>query len=789
MKILTLNSDFSGIKTAVFYRWSTFIPTNLEIISSSDKSDLLEKYSSTEVYYYSGGDSSDYLSFSEYGFKFNPEKDKFQSFIKPNYFDTRTLSRTKVNDDSSDGDFYNFEVLSLFDSYMFPGISNETTSSTDENSLKFFGILTTKDQNILLLDIPEDVWKVELYGDFIYSNNSLHKYKKSFVSYELLKTLFPEDNNEIITKTPTCIITMGPDIDDLNNLNYGQESIEGYSYSMYYNGNLEYYSPLSINDFIKSDEVLWNSSYREITSREILQLIISPEGSLENIINISYLSWLKSKNPNRNQKDYSLRNDEFWATRDHFDNRANMISESFFQDPISGTLLGTQKIDPIHKPLPILNSKIGGIGKRYFKRKSYLVGETTLIDDYVYAAVFSGKLGEDPRYSQGWILLREYQPGDEDLYLGISENSQSLLNEKLKNDYYKAYVHLSNKNFGRIEPSGYLSYRKLKNVSRTFKIIPAAGYVLDTLYLCKDNGRKENEIDSVKSKEDYYIYELSTNDINNINNFVEISVSFKKRQNSISLKTVSLIDKKDNFEFFLEKFTHTLLKLTDLSTPINEGGLGIDINFYDSEGNNLKEKITTEEITGRDLINISEVSFPIQLVLDDVNSPYRIAEVGKILLGEKISLNFSHPDNMPNKFEVEFPNEKEPVELYFNVTAKRFNCQVFSDSGIDISKEGQYVLHGKPFEFQFAPQDIKKLSLIKFLYGNREISFTSVEENTSKDIVIFVDVINNEGEIKKERRVIGSISNNNFIYTVKIDSVLEELSVYIESKDKNNLVL
>ena len=787
MKILTLNSDFSGIKTVVFYRWFTFIPTNSEVISSTDKDDLLRKHSSTEVYYYSGGDSSDYLAFSEYGFKFNPEKDKFQSFIKPNYFDTKTLSRTKINDDGSKGDFYNFEVLSLFDSYMFPGISNETTSSDeDENSLKFFGIITTKDQNILLLDIPEDVWKVELYGDFIYSNNSLSKYRKSFVSYELLKTLFPEDNNEIIIKIPTCIITMGPDIDDLNNLKIGQESTEGYSYSMYYNGNLEYYSPLSINDFIKSDEVLWNSSYREITSREILQLIISPEGSLENIINISYLSWLKSKNPNRNQKDYSLRNDEFWATRDHFDNRAKIISEDFFQDPISGTLLGTQKIDPVHQPLPILNSKIGGIGKRFFKRRSYMVGETTLINDYIYAAVSSGKLGEDPRYSQGWIELKEYEEGDEDRYLGISENSQDLLNERLDNDFYKAYVHLSNKNFGRIEPSGYLSYRKLNNITRTFKITPSAGYVLNSLSLRIDNQKEHSDLGAVKPKNDYYIYELSTSDISKINDFVEISVSFKKRQNSISLKTVSLIDKKDNFGFFLEKFTHTLLKLTDLSTPIDEGGLGININFYDAEGNNLIEKdnvITTEEITGRELINFGEVNFPIQLVLDDVNSPYRIAEIGKVLLGNtKTSLEFTHPDNMPNKFNVVFSDDKEPIELYFNVTAKRFNCQVFSDSGIDISMDGQYVLYGKPFEFQFAPQVIKKLSSIEILYGNRSITFTSIEENTSRDITIYVDG-DREEEVKK-RVIIGKISNNNFIYTVRIDSVLEELCVYIKSKDK-----
>lgn len=735
MRIQTLSPSFSGIKTVVYYKWSSFIPTNSERITDHDKEALIKVHGSSE-FYYSGGNSSDFLTFSEYDFKLNPEKEDLRGFVKSNYFDSETLNQAK------DGGKYNQDILVNFEDYLLPQISNEDY----DESKKFFGTLINESYSVIYLDIPGEensspIWMVELYDSYIETNHSISEKTKDFpfISYKLLELI---SSPEKISHKPNYIITFGPEDNYINNFGENQDD-----YSFYYKNNLEYYLTKS-SDYIKISEKEWASLFREITSKEILKIVISSEGLLSQVINLSRLSWDISSNPNRNQNKYSLRNDEFWATRDFYkvDNESEIL-----KDIRSGTIIATKKLSNTDS-LPILSSKLALLGKRYSARKVYKESETVLVNDYIYSSLISGNLGENPTYSNYWKQIEPYKLGDEDKYVDNYLESLSLLRNNLSGDYYQAYIHTNNKAFGRVSPQGQQYFRKGSN--QKIYIYPNAGYEITELIVYSNGRRVSSQKKKLSFVEDKmaYLYEFPSN----IESSIDIKVIFSKQQGGIVLYSLSGVN--DNTEIRISSLSDI-----EVHTTGKNQESGIKVTFDDEI--NISEK-------GELIFNENTV-FPVVMHVSDDLSPYSFSGIS--VKGKENTTGLLQVDISNDSKKVIFYDNNESLNIVFNVHPKKLNCQIKPDNGVEVSSLGSYVDYSNGYS----------------------ISFAMINENDQPELVFDFgsypdpEIISNLGDfqinnLNKQTLLDGNLNNTNGIYILSINQLYSSVNIYIRQVNINN---
>lgn len=755
MKILTpqkTNSSFSGIKTVVFYKWSSFIPTNSEKITDRDKELLIESHGSSE-FYYSGGNSSDFLTFSEYDFKLNPEKEDLKGFVKSNYFDSVTLKEAKDENNK-----YNQEILINFEDYLLPQLSVEEFSS--DSNKKFFGSLTNESYNVIYLDIPGNengspIWMVELYDDYLETNHSISSKRKNnpFISYKLLELISP---NKIISK-PNNIIIFGPEPNYINNFGENQSD-----YSFYYKGNLDYYN-IESSDYIKISEDSWLSLCREITSRKILKIVISPEGFLNKVLNLSRFAWDVSKNPNRNKNKYSLRNDEFWATRDFY----KLETDSpILKDKRSGSIISTRKVEA-YESLPILNSKLSRLGKRFSPNKVYKESETVLINDYIYSSLISGNLGENPVYSNYWKVTKYFEPGDEDVYINNYQESLSLLRNDLSSDYYQAYIHVNNKFSGKVSPSGQQYFRK--GSKQEILITPNPGVDISDIIVSRDGKRISSQKPRlVYSKEKQsYVYPFPDDTI--INSLIDVKVLFSSKQ--LGIIPDSLRGFEDSNINIL-----TFSEITEKTGTVNSEH-GIVITFKDSDENLIspvQTKVKTEsgEEKLRDLLEFSkDTKFPVRMYVLDEDSHYSFIGISDSEENNNSLREFNTLiDEKTGKKYVQF-DESIGLKAVFEIQKKKLNCRIIPDSGIEVSSVGSYVDYSNGYKFSFATlNEYFNLSIIKFTFNSYSETISDVGP------FCFKDENNNtilEGDLTFDE-LLG-------IYTLSINQVLFSIDINIES--------
>lgn len=727
MKVTTINSNFSGIKTVVYYKWSSFIPTDVERLSNKHESELILNHTSKDVYYYSEKDASDLLSFSEYSFKERPEKDKFKSFVFANYLDSSTLSLLKTGKDE-----FNYELLTILSKKIFPQKSTEELNNSSSEH-KFFGVISDLSQNILYLDVPENVWKIELYDEYIFSN---YKYG-NFVDSELLDKLFSTDlyKNRILKK-PSLVITLGPEANHLNNL--GLELEEGHlDFSMYFKESLDFYSELSddLTGFIKINETDWDSLYKEIISRKILKLVTSSNDSFGKSVNLSSISWGKDINPNRNKNRIALRNDDFWASRDNnkllssIDDGNKVNGQNLLIDSNSGVILGTKKIINSNQLFPIFNSKKRPDNKVYHSRKVYNVGDIVLLNDYLYISLVSGNIGENPKYSSFWKILKRYDPKEDDS-LSNYEYSLTLLRESLITDYYQLYTHSNNKNFGEISPMGHNSLKK--SSESLVYITPYPGYQLNNIEVYIDGQRVYGELPDYDITYQRYYYKIPTIDFKlDIKRSIEVKAVFSERAKAIRPHSINIIGE-DYYGSWGNSRNFGCLKFIDYTEKTKipgNGSSGFSLIVKDSLGNILTTSNEIEDITsedGKERIELpnSEMNYPIEISINDSFSPYKIVSSKSIDSNGDI---FSLKKNNNGQYLLQ---EKQSYDLIIEVESKRLDCRILSNNGVDVSTYGSYVIFGKDFSFSFAMvNSSSKFKNIIIKFEDDELEVNQIDKN------------------------------------------------------------
>jgi len=253
--------------------------------------------------------------FAEYDFSFLVDKYKFNDKLKIGFLDNASKDLIGLN----------VGELTKIEDILFP-----TLLETDEinREIKYFGTTIIGTYTLFLFPVPRGIRKVELYEGT--------KTDLNIIGVDYDYRLLCEQNTDS-TEKPVLSIYLGPDYRWSNN-DPGQYLVDPGIWDNGYRmlaDPKDYFRGL---DEIESDKVLW--------------LVITDSGKLLDI-NLSYNSWSSDKvNPERNKWKYSLRNDEFWSTK----NNTKIINDKsgILLDGRSNTILSTAKVDT-H---PILSRKL-----------------------------------------------------------------------------------------------------------------------------------------------------------------------------------------------------------------------------------------------------------------------------------------------------------------------------------------------------------------------------------------------------------------------------------------------
>lgn len=660
------SSNLLGIKTAVFYRWNAYLPENAVDLDVSYDT-FLEDYSSEDVFYLSDDSESDYLSFSEYGFLVNPEKTKYKSFVKTNLFDTETLELTK---NESSGEF-DYDKLRWLTNSIFP----QCTSDLAYDYKKFFGMVSNGGVNMVFLDIPGEerdpetsnivkpgVWKVELYSDILSSNNPGGK----FIEYSVLEALGFED--EAIS--PCLTITFGPPSNASQNMD---------------NEDLWYYVPNdlfgSIPEYPDAAERKaipgWINLCREISSRKLLYVLVTPSGELESV-NLSYMSWERSINPNRNQNEYSLRNDEFKVSRETITPFIHDKNDNYLYDSNSGVLLATEKLNPGNRPS--FDRRFRRMASKFNKRRVYNEMDVVPVNDSLYFSLINGNLGEDPRYSKYWMKLSDYASKDKELLENI-DLSKSKVRDFLTPNYTTYCIWCNKKDlFANLNWKGEVEVRTGETKELTIETIP--GYSLSKIKVdgeevSNTDGDIQIEYDKESHKFTYYLSPTDEQKGRTINIYLEA----EKVTPYIDISEVILGGMDDNISSmadFTEKY--------DITFEV----------YYGTEDGEAIEEIKESEESSRRFY-LDQLEYPVYIKINDEKSMFQCNSLEGSLEKIETESPFDHVYKVVDPSEV--LNSKE---LTIVVQYKQLVVIVMSDQDIDISNNGGYVTWNGNFTVEFA---------------------------------------------------------------------------------------
>ena len=339
--------------------------------------------------------------FSEYDFSFLVDKYKFNDKLRLKFLDNASKELIGLN----------VSELTKLEEILFPTLLN--TEEVDE-PIEYFGTTIIGTYTLFLFPVPRGVRKVELYEG---TNKNID------VDYDY-RLLCGGD----ITDKPALSIYLGPDYRWSNN---------------------------SASEYIV-DPNTWDNGYRilasskdylrgmdEIESDKILWLVITDSGQLLDI-NLSYNSWSSDKvNPERNKWRYSLRNDEFWSTKNNtsiidtknkilLDGRSNTIlsTEGVSNHPILSRKLKKFDLSPFNRDqiyntgdlvrfrgrlweslVDNNNTVPGEEGSDWIEKLqsfspfcSYRLGDRVLYNNQVWESLCDFNSGERPDISKKWIL-------------------------------------------------------------------------------------------------------------------------------------------------------------------------------------------------------------------------------------------------------------------------------------------------------------------------------------------------------------------------------------------------
>lgn len=409
-------------------------------LRSSDK--ILYKYNSTKI---------SEMGFTEYDFKFFPEKLKYNDIPKIEYL--------RKEDKELLGPRY--QDLYVLEESLFPTVSS---AETGESNIGYFSSYIVGPQEIYILNLPNSVSRVEFYEDSLESN-IINGYYTNYTSqgvpvpsytfinnYDLLVTLNPTNSRQV--KKPDLVVTLGPEFGDFyNNLKIPDPTWFYQATDLPWEAGGE-----------ESEELLreWVTLKDEKDQRKILYFVISHDITSAGQLNLSYSAWLESVNPNRNKWKYSLRNDESGKS-------VSPVYEGslgFLYDGTSKTLVGTSR----STITPELDSRSSFSG--WSPKRKYWKGDVVKIRDTKYISTSSGNIGNHPYYTNKWIK-EEYIKKDI-----MSDGVQVII------------LLVDGKIPGEVNPSGLINLPKYTdNYSKRFRYISNPGFELD--YLSSRPGERD----------------------------------------------------------------------------------------------------------------------------------------------------------------------------------------------------------------------------------------------------------------------------------------------------------
>lgn len=376
MKLKINNKNFGDIRTAVFYRNHKYIPTG--DIEESDIAKLILQCTSDKIQYQGSKSKISNMDFAEYNFSYLIEKYKFNDNFLISYLDDQSKELVGKNIDD----------LEKVESTLFPTLRQ--TNGTSKYNYDYFGSALIANQSFLLFETPgrennlEGYYKIELYEDVLDFNNS----SKCFIEHELLEKLGDKFTDINI---PAITITLGPE----NIVKNNPENLY-YPYDPILTSRKD---ELSIVDYIKLRE--------EINCSKVVYLYLSKNNEILEL-NLAYKSWIDSNNPNRNANKYTIRNDEYFSSRNNIDILENLEDSDFWFDGNSGTLVGNSEYN--HLNCPLLRRKLSKIKNesyspyvRYNKGDVVKYGANPLGDPYFWESLTDNNYHNDPFTNSNWI--------------------------------------------------------------------------------------------------------------------------------------------------------------------------------------------------------------------------------------------------------------------------------------------------------------------------------------------------------------------------------------------------
>lgn len=339
-------NKYYGIDNDRYYAYLNSLIFTRIYLDWTDTDDQSGNYKSNEIKYHGSQEnlvnipgSTVLDNFAEYDFSFLVSKYPFNRDLKIQRLDERSykvISGGETNwREDDECACYNSESLSALENVLFPTDSkseNEDTSFIEFRN-SFFGSTQIGDKTLYLLNVPGDIRKVELY-DSVIVDDRVEDYD--------YRVLYDQD----LEKKPSLSIYFGPEFE------WEQTEAGNYIENTKPEENVE---EVSQKVYVKSlDEI-------DSECSKVVWIILT-ENNIGETINISYGLVVRDKvMPFRNKNEYTLRNDEYYGTKDSM----GVVSEKgkILLDDRSNTILSTEKIDT-H---PILTKKLRKFGLSYYQ--------------------------------------------------------------------------------------------------------------------------------------------------------------------------------------------------------------------------------------------------------------------------------------------------------------------------------------------------------------------------------------------------------------------------------------
>lgn len=651
-----INENKEDIGTAVFYGWHKFIPKT--DILDSDKELLLNSCKSLKVQYKGSRTYASLRDFSEYNFLFDINKEKFNDNFLINL----------LNKNSKDLIGKNIDDLEIIEKIMFPCYNLEESDYNDE----FFGSTLISNQTFFILNAEGNtkekpgIWKIELYEEGVTSNNI----NGGFIEEELLDALGIEK-----TETPVITIILGPGPEIKNN-----------SSSMYFSYDpqlidKENNDRLSLVDYRKLSE--------EITMSKVVWILLALDKTVTSI-NLSYKSWVDNINPNRNMKNYIIRNDEFFSTKDRVKIIEKFKNSNYWHDKNSETLVGNKEITN-H---PILDKKLEKIknNSQFSPFTEYNIGDQVTFGGETWESLCSHNKGNSPSISNYWTL---------------ASNITSIFT-------YRVSILIYPSNSGFSDPSGSITINEDSRIS--FNIFETPGYLIDEENPCSYEIGHPIDDYILTINRDPLIGNEVTLTINNWNNLItsgKLYINFKKVYSTITLN-MSDGSTVVNYDKWIDQFSDQTLILK----KVKINGVEKDPEF--NENYQLSYYIDDE-------ISLIFPDF-LKYTIESVNSTYIIDNVPKtkIILPETI-------ENSEGETEVVLKDKVDYTSTIYtlNIVPKILTVKVIESEGFEISSIIGRVVYGNNYNLSFYGETFTEL-IIKS--KKESISFT--DEDLEKVISI-----------------------------------------------------